>query len=126
MKKALTLVFLYSLPLIAAAQSFNALPVSNNGVGQLTPIKNLVLSLGQIFNFLIPVLIAAALAVFFWGLVKYIWSQGKDSKAGRQIMTAGLVSLFVMVSVWGIILLAQNALGVSSVRALPSPTVDFR
>ncbi len=59
-------------------------------------------------NRLIPVLIALALVVFFWGLIKYIRS-GK-SAGGKDIMIAGLVGLFIMVSVWGIIRIAQNTL----------------
>ncbi len=59
-------------------------------------------------NRLIPVLIALALVVFFWGLVKYIRS-GKAAGA-KDVMIAGLVGLFVMVSVWGIIRIAQNTL----------------
>ena len=57
---------------------------------------------------LIPVLIALALVVFFWGLVKYI--QSGKAKGGKDIMIAGLVGLFIMVSVWGIIKVAQNTL----------------
>ena len=70
-------------------------------------------------NRLIPVLIAAALVVFFWGLVKYILS-GK-SKGAKDIMIAGLLGLFVMVSVWGIIRIAQNTfLGGSGALQTPS------
>jgi hypothetical protein len=76
------------------------------------PIKEIIVSVGQIFNFLIPVLIAAALVVFFWGLVKYLWGGGKDTAYGRRIMTSGLIALFVMVSVWGIVALIQESLGV--------------
>ncbi|MSR71011.1 hypothetical protein EXS62_03150 [Candidatus Kaiserbacteria bacterium] len=78
--------------------------------GTLTPLKQFVQSLGEIVNMLIPILIAVALIVFFWGLIQYIRQSGKGHEAGKKIMIAGLVSLFVMVSVWGIIRLAQTAL----------------
>ena len=76
----------------------------------LGPIKQLVASIGTVVNLLIPIAIAVALVVFFWGLIKYIWGSGKGHDQGKRVMIAGLVSLFVMVSVWGIIRLAQGAL----------------
>lgn len=64
-------------------------------------------------NRVIPVLIALALVIFFWGLVQYI----RTHKGGKDIMIAGLLGLFIMVSVWGIIRIAQNTLGVSNAGA---------
>ncbi len=74
----------------------------------MTSLKTLIASAGELLNMLIPVLIALALVVFFWGLVKYIRS-GKAA-GGKDIMIAGLVGLFIMVSVWGIIRIAQTTL----------------
>ena len=74
----------------------------------MTNLKQLIASVGDMLNMLIPVLIALALVVFFWGLVKYI--QSGKAKGGKDIMIAGLVGLFIMVSVWGIIKVAQNTL----------------
>jgi hypothetical protein len=108
-KTALLSAALLAFPLIASAQA-------------LQPIKNLIVSIGGILNMLIPILIAAALVVFFWGLVKYI-TGGKGIKAGRDTMIAGLVSLFIMVSVWGLVNLAQNALGVSGSGNVQIPQV---
>lgn len=73
-------------------------------------LAQLISFAGDILNRLIPVLIALALVIFFWGLVQYI----RTHKHGRDIMIAGLVGLFIMVSVWGIIRIAQNTLGVSN------------
>lgn len=111
MKKALTYAALFALPLIASAQT-----PSN--------LTGLISFAGDILNRLIPVLIALALVAFFWGLVQYVWT-GK-SEGAKDIMVAGLLGLFVMVSVWGIIRLAQNTLGISSGGALPAPSVPQR
>lgn len=91
----------------------------------LQPLRNLVVAVGSLLNLLIPVLIAAALVVFFWGLVMYIRKPegGEHGSSGRPIMIAGLVSLFIMVSVWGIINLAQNALGVQGNAPVQVPQV---
>ena len=73
-------------------------------------LTQLISFAGDVLNRLIPVLIAVALVVFFWGLIQYI----RTHKGGKDIMIAGLVGLFIMVSVWGIIRIAQNTLGVGS------------
>ena len=88
-------------------------------------LQNLISLAGQIVQSLIPLLIAVALVVFFWGLVRYVISGGEDHAQGRNVMIAGLISLFVMVSVWGIIRLAQNTLlnGVNGGSIAP-PTVQ--
>ena len=91
----------------------------------LQPVRNLVVSLGGIINILVPILIALALVVFFWGLVQYMRAAGgATTKAeGTKVMVAGLVSLFIMVSVWGIINLAQSALGVNPNGGVTIPQV---
>jgi len=103
---------LLALPVVASAQA-------------LTPLRNLIVALGQIIGILIPILIALALVAFFWGLVTYIWKGAEGHKEGRNIMIAGIVSLFIMVSIWGIINLAQNALGVNPSGAVAVPQVQI-
>lgn len=78
----------------------------------IEPLKNILKGAGDLLNLLIPILIALAVVVFFWGLVKYVYGGGKDTSKGRQIMLSGLVALFVMISVWGLVRLMQTALGV--------------
>lgn len=109
-KTALISLAIFAFPLIAAAQA-------------LQPIKNLIVAVGGILNMLIPVLIAAALVVFFWGLVKYIWGGGKSADSGRKTMIAGILSLFIMVSIWGLVNLVQNALGVNGTGSVQIPQV---
>jgi hypothetical protein len=109
-KTAFISAAIFALPLIASAQA-------------LQPIKNLIVAVGGILNMLIPVLIAAALVVFFYGLVKYIRDAGEGHGEGRNTMIAGIVSLFIMVSVWGLVNLAQNALGVNGSGSVQIPQV---
>ncbi len=104
----------FALPAIASAQ------VAGNN------LQSLIRFVGDVLNMLIPIMIALALVAFFWGLVRYVWSGGESHDQGRNVMIAGLVALFVMVSVWGIIRLAQNTLGINSGGALPAPSVPQR
>jgi len=85
-------------------------------------LTSLIAFAGDILNRIIPVLIALALVVFFWGLIQYI----RTHKNGKDIMIAGLVGLFIMVSVWGIIRIAQNTLGVGGGGTPTVPQVPQR
>lgn len=53
----------------------------------------------------IPVLVGFALLLFFWGLALFILDPGseKGRKAGRDRMVWGLVALFIIVSIGGIL-----------------------
>ncbi len=57
-------------------------------------------------------LLAAALVAFFWGVVQYIWgnreAKPEKIKSGNQFMGWGLLALFVMFSVYGIIQFGQR------------------
>jgi len=108
MKKALILSSIfYALPLVAGAQG-----------PQLEYFKGLLGSLGDLIDAAIPILIGVALLIFFWGLIKYIMKpgggEGHGGTDGKTIMIAGLVGLFIMVSVWGIIRLAQTVFGIQT------------
>src|SRR3989344_4902770 len=63
----------------------------------------------------IPVIAGLALLVFFKGLAAFIAKSGdeKSHAEGRNLMVWGLVALFVMVSVWGIIRFVYTDLGLS-------------
>lgn len=79
---------------------------------QLTNLQLLVFRLGDLVRIAIPVLVGVALLVFFWGLVRFIFRAGNEEerKKGRQVMLWGIVALFVMVSIWGIVQFIASAL----------------
>ncbi len=109
-KTALISSLLFALPLVAFAAPRD--------------LQGLIVWVGQTLNLLIPIMIAAALVAFFWGLVQYVWGSGGEGGAkGKGIMTAGLIALFIMVSVWGIIKLAQNTFGVTDSNAPNYPQI---
>ena len=92
--------FLAATPFIASAQFAN--------------IITLVHAVGTIVSISIPILVGIAILVFFWGLVKYIRSAGgKGHEEGLKTMIAGLVSFFIMVSLYGIVNFAGSAIGIS-------------
>lgn len=104
-----------------ATLAFFAVPFVAFAAETLRGINDIVTGIGVIVANLIPILIAIALIVFFWGLVKYVWGGGKDTAKGKSIMIAGLISLFVMVSIYGIIIYAQIALNVPTNTTITIP-----
>ena len=77
----------------------------------------MIATFGGLLKKLIPLSVAVALLYFLWGLALFIWSSGdvKKVKEGKLIMTWGIIALFVMVSIWGIVgILRSDLLGISS------------
>ncbi|MEO8637739.1 MAG: hypothetical protein ABI430_02460 [Candidatus Taylorbacteria bacterium] len=68
---------------------------------------------------LLPIAFSLGLLYFMWrGLVYIFHSDSEESKSeGRRILTWGVISLFLMVSVWGIIKLFQ-----SDIFGIPPPS----
>jgi len=100
-----------SLPFIVLAQGVTVESTLNRVLGILN---------GVIFLF-----ITIAIVVFFWGLITYLANIGGEdaAKKGIQLMLWGIIALFVMVSVWGIIRLLQNTFGVGGNQtAIPVST----
>ena len=114
MKKTLIASALLLLPSIAFAQ-----------IG-LTPLNSFLVAVSGLEGTLIPILIAGALITFFVGLIMYLWNSKGDAKAhgdNKKVMVWGLVALFVMVSVWGIIQIAQQAFGITGATTIAIPSV---
>ena len=70
----------------------------------------------------VPILFLVATIVFLWGVIIYITAGGdeKKIKTGHQYIIWGLVGLFVMVAVWGLVrLLVSFIFGTTALP--PSP-----
>jgi hypothetical protein len=63
-----------------------------------------------IIQAIIPILIGAALLVFLWGVLKYLFSKDAKSKTeGTNFIIWGIISLFVMVALWGLVNILQSS-----------------
>ncbi len=81
----------------------------------LTNVETFFTSIGRIVGVLLPIVVAIALLAFFWGLAKFVFSAGNEDakEEGKRIMIWGLIALFVMVSVWGLVTFIGDALGIN-------------
>ena len=111
LKPALISLSIGAIPFLATA----AAPTAGKLIDSIT---NVLLSF-------VPILLGLAVLVFFWGLVKFI-NHADDEKAleeGKQLMIWGMIAVFIMVALWGIIGWIQQNLGLNvstSLGTLPA------
>lgn len=92
---------LWLLPFMARAQ-----------LGDIDTFFTAIISF--INNILIPLVIGVALLMFTYGLYRWFILGGgneSDRAAGRQLALWSIVAFFLMVAVWGIVLLIASGLG---------------
>lgn len=78
-----------AVPAIAAAQT----------------LFSILTTLQALLDALIPFVITIAVLFFFYGVEKYIFNaDNEEAKSqGRNIMIYGIIGLFVIVGVWGLV-----------------------
>lgn len=74
-------------------------------VEELTTFKGLVCKAIGVLNGLIPLLFLVATVVFLWGIVQFISAADNKEKRedGKQFIIYGLIGLFIMVAIWGLV-----------------------
>lgn len=92
-------------------------------------IPFLAATIGVIFfiinGILVPVLFAVSFIVFLYGIMKaYIFSIGdyEEVKKGHTLMLWGLIGFAVMISVWGIVSIVSETVGLDGSLAPPAPS----
>lgn len=102
----------------ALCASLVAIPV----VAGAADIRDTLGLFNTVLKGLMALFITLAVVVFFWGLISYLFKQGEDKSEGLKIMFYGILVIFVMVSIWGIIALLQNTFKVGGQQQLNFPT----
>ncbi|PCI29709.1 hypothetical protein COB52_02225 [Candidatus Kaiserbacteria bacterium] len=101
-------------------QKINALILT--GVAVMVPTTASAVTLGNtintfsgIINGIIPIILALAVLYFFWGLANYILKSDDSEGRSKAINTMfmGIIAIFVMVSIWGIIRILQETFEVT-------------
>ncbi len=93
---------------------------------QLTQTRTLLQSaMNIVTQILIPLVFTLALLFFFWGIAKYIRSEGTGKEEGKKIMIWGVVALFVMSTIWGLVSFIRGELlgNTSAPISQPVPTI---
>ena len=81
----------------------------------------------RILSAVVPLLITVALIVFIWGLIQYLLKVGDEEqrRQGVQLMLWGVIAIFVMSSVWGLVALLQNTFSVQRNEAIVPRAPDI-
>jgi len=76
-----------------------------------------------IIQALIPIVIGLAVLTFLWGILQYVVAKDEDKqKEARGIMLYGIIALFVMVSVWGLVNILGDSLNLNKTTP-PPPSI---
>ena len=113
MKKFAVLLAVFLLPLITFGQD---IPL-NDGNGVISSLTNAI-------NTLIPFIIGIAIFIFIVGLLRYVNAGGDEekTKAARNTIIWGLIIIFVMFSVVGIINILNRTFGLQGGTFSPEDT----
>lgn len=67
----------------------------------------------EILNPIIAIMFAVAAAYFIYGIARYVWNPDdeKARETGRKAMLWGVVGMFIMVSVFGIMSFLISSIG---------------
>lgn len=106
-------VFLSFFPIVAFAQEEG--------------ISGLISAAQTLINQLIPLTASLTLLAFFWGLAKYIFNAGNEEaqEQGKRVMVGGIVALFLIASIGGIVGFLVEAFGFESGASIDPPTINL-
>lgn len=83
-------LLLITVPGIASAQAYD--------------FQSLVMLFIGMIKTLVPLIVGMTLLYFMWGIFRLVQSNSEDArKEAIGVITYGVVSLFVMISVWGLV-----------------------
>ena len=103
--------------------NINLIPVAH-----AQSVQGIVDTILDFLNSIIPILFAIATIVFLWGVILYITSGGDEEKRkeGRSYIIFGLIGLFVMVAIWGIVNVLLDFFNFTNVNAPTLPDLPGR
>mgnify|MGYP003423815579 CR=1 FL=1 len=81
-------------------------------------------SIANIFNWasctlvtaIVPFLLSLAVAAFVWGIIQYYLNPDNEEKRkkGKSFIIGGLIALFVMISMWGLVQVLTDTFGIKT------------
>lgn len=89
-------------------------PQQGNQTPDVSYFTDLVNDIGNLLNALIPLIVLIAFVAILWGLARYAMAAGNEEAQaeGRRIMLWGVITLFVMVALWGFVQLLGTLTGI--------------
>ena len=113
--KKLIIPALYLMPYAVFADA-------GSQTGSKTDVEKVLEDILNLFGSIIPVIMIIATIVFLWGVAMYFVSADPEKRTeGRGLIIYGLIGLFVMVAVWGLVAIIQQFFDVGGEGILPGP-----
>jgi len=110
MKKVLAVLLVGVSPLLALAV--------DTDVSSIDAIFN---SVKSVLGALIPIFISLAVVYFIWEVFQYTIAGDEDKKsAAKKGMIWGIIGLFIMISIWGLVGILTTSFGLSGTGAPPN------
>ena len=109
-------------PMMVFGQTVASAPAPDSGF-----LNDMLETLNGIITSLVPIVLGAAVLFFLWGVFKYV-AAGDDEeqrKSGRQLMINGIIAIFVMVSLWGLVNMLDNFFGLDDTQQTAPPVEQF-
>ena len=118
MKSKIVTLGLYVLLCVtpATAYAVNVAGTGNGAGGSSVTAQSIIDGItSTIFQPIAYLLFSLGFLIFMWGLVEFIANPTNSAtkEKGKQHMIFGVLGLLIMVSVWGIVDLITNTLGIS-------------
>jgi hypothetical protein len=108
---------LYLLPALVLA-----MPVLASA--QTGTIQSSVTTIGGIVGALVPILIGIAMLAFIWGVIQYMVAKDDAAqKEARGVMLYGVLALFVIVAIWGLVGFIGKTFGIDTDAKQNAPVI---
>lgn len=92
-----------------------------------TTVRSILLTIKDLMDLGVPILITLALLYFLYGLGEYIFKTESDKTRAeaRERMIGGIIALFVMSAVWGLTAVLASTFNVQrgGTGVLPTPPI---
>jgi len=115
----------YAMPLLF-------FPVIASALSKPENLIQLIDRFVEILGSLIPLLFGVALIGFLWGVAQFVLNADSEDKRrdGKKIMIWGIIGLFVMISIWGLVAVIGGTFGIGvdpgAPPRLPGGTSTFK
>ncbi len=95
MNKHSLLAFLFSALLFV--------PFVASAAGSAQDLKSLIALITDLINRIVPLIFSMAVIVILWGVAQSISGSEEKRTEGKNIIIWGVIGLFAMVSIWGLV-----------------------
>lgn len=114
MKKIISIVSLFAFPVLVLAQN-------------VVDANSLFAKVNSILNSILPIIIAISVIYFVYNALMYMIAADEDrKKEAKSKMIYGIIALFVMVSVWGLVNVLSGTFGFTTTTAPSLPSLPNR